>query len=152
MAFDKTRYKSLRKRFEQARDTMMAGNLPDRMKITAYHITSFAHPSHDFEWSYAISAELARRVGVSERMIARYIRAFEELGIFQIERCGPTQMSAMLVSCYGRGLPKGARAKRRFNGFQITWQHAVWQTGNLCEEDFTILRGIIGSGRQPVKS
>ena len=122
---------------------MMSGNLPDKMKITAYHITDFARSSHDFEWSYAVSAELARRVGVSERTISRHIKAFEELGVFQIERYGPTQMSAMLVSRYGRGLPKGARAIRRFNGFTVIWKHAVWQTGNLCEEDLTTLQRIV---------
>ena len=123
-----------KRRRDKAVLTMMSGNLPDRLKITAFHIAFSARASCQYEWAWIAESELSRRVGVSERTIRKYVKLLGELQIFRAERMGPTQWAAALVARYGYRLPK-TTSPHRFVGYTIRWDHPVWQSGRLPTED-----------------
>lgn len=131
--------RTVRRRSRKAIDTALSSNLPDKLKLLIYHLTSFTRVHHDLEWCWVAQTELARRLAISDRTVRRYVKILAEIGVLRIEAGGPRKLSLLLRERYGEGLPKSIKTRKRICSYTMLWEHDLWKTGLLAEKDLFII-------------
>jgi hypothetical protein len=141
--YDAKQFSEIRRRSRRSLDNALSGNAPDKLKLLAYQLSSSSRVHHDLEWCWIAQTELARRLGVAERTVRKYIRALELIGAYKVETMAPGDLSRLLVARYGRGLPAKIKTKKRINGYTVLWEHDLWRSGTLSEGDLRTIREVI---------
>jgi hypothetical protein len=141
--YDAKRFGEIRRRSRRSLDNALSGNAPDKLKLLLYHLSSFSRAHHDLEWCWVAQSELARRLGVSERTVRKYIKALKLIGAYKVETMAPGDLARLLAARYGRGLPAKIKTKKWISGYTVLWEHDLWRSGTLSEGDLHTVREVI---------
>lgn len=124
-----------RRRNAAVRKILRIDGMDSNVRLTILTITDFLNCKSYYRVAWPSVHRLAKRLGVSERSIKRYLKAMRGLGIFEIHRFSPSEASAYLLRRFEIEVTFSRCRKHAPNIYEIVGGHPIWGSNQkLCPD------------------
>lgn len=115
-----------RRKNRAIRKLLRIDGLDSDVRLTALMIIDFLNAKSAYEVAWPSVSRLARRAGVSDRTMKRYLSQLRKLEIFEIRRLTPEAATHFLEQRYNLDVRFTRCRKHAPNIYEINSTHPVW--------------------------
>ena len=108
------------------RKLLRIDGLDSNVRLTALTIIDFLNYQSFYEVAWPSVNRLAKRLGISDRSVKRYLAQLRKLSIFEIHRLSPESASQFLRRRYGLDQQFTRCRKHAPNIYEINSSHPLW--------------------------
>lgn len=116
-----------RRKNRAIRKLLRIDGLDSDVRLTALTIVDFLNAKSGYEVAWPSVNRLARRLGVSDRTMKRYLAQLRKLKIFEIHRLTPEAATQFLAQRYDLEVHFTRCRKHAPNIYEIKSSHPIWE-------------------------